>query len=70
MSQPQDDESRFVQLETKLMYQEKLLDDLNRVLVSHTTLIDELQLRLRRAEESLRAVPGEAKPPNEPPPHY
>lgn len=65
-----DPEARFIALETKLMYLEKLVDDLNRVLISHTTLIDELTLRVRRIEDGVRAGGEEAKPPHEPPPHY
>lgn len=70
MTNAEDDDSRFIELETRLMYQDKLLDDLNRVLVSHTALIDDLLRRVRRVEESFRANVEDAKPPNEPPPHY
>lgn len=73
METPEDEEleTRFIELETKLMYQDKMLDELNRVVTSHTTTLDELMLRIRRLEETLRAaLDVDGKPPNEPPPHY
>jgi len=64
-----DGEERFVALETKLAYQEKLLAELNEVLVEHSRVLYELRKRAQQSEAALRDV-LEEKPPNEKPPHY
>jgi SlyX protein len=63
------DEARFVALETKLAYQEKLIAELNEVLVEHSRVLRELEKRAKDSEVALRDA-LEAKPPNERPPHY
>lgn len=63
------DEERFMRLETKVAYQEKLIADLNDVLLDHTKVLDRLEARLRRLEQTLRDQAGEPVG-HERPPHY
>ncbi|HSC86339.1 MAG TPA: SlyX family protein [Polyangiaceae bacterium] len=63
------DDERFIALESKLAYQEKLLAELNEVLVEHSRILTELQKRAKDSESALRDA-LEVRPPNERPPHY
>jgi len=69
MSEPISDEKRFIELETKVAYQEKLLSDLNEVLLSRGREIDALLKRVDSLER-LAQEDGTDTPGNEPPPHY
>lgn len=60
---------RFVLLETKIAYQEKLISELSEVLVEHSQIIDRLELRVRRLEQALRENAGEPMG-HDRPPHY
>ncbi len=60
---------RFVLLETKIAYQEKLISELSEVLVEHSQTIDRLELRVRRLEQALRENAGEPMG-HDRPPHY
>ena len=62
-------DERFVALEMKVAFQEKLLAELNDVLVEHSRLLTDLQKRSAQSEAALRDA-IEIKPPNERPPHY
>lgn len=64
------DEERFVRLEVKAAYLEKLALDLNEVVIAQGQLIEELRLRFDRVERQLRAGTDEAAIPDEKPPHY
>lgn len=64
-----DADERFLTLETKLAYQEKLIAELNDVLLSRGQEVDRLLLRVDVLERMLRDGPPE-DPVNEPPPHY
>lgn len=68
MSEGQDNE-RFLVLETKVAYQEKLIADLNEVLLERGREIDTLTARVQNLEKAFREDPGE-DPGDEPPPHY
>lgn len=57
-------------LETKLAYQERLLDELNEVLIAKAREIDDLKRRLVVLEEALRPQADAIRPPHEVPPHY
>ena len=60
---------QLVRLESKLAYQDKLLLDLNEVIVEQGRSIQELAKRLEAVEQFLRSVTeGETLP--EKPPHY
>ena len=64
------EEQRFVRLEEKCAYLEKLALDLNEVVIAQGQLIDELIGRLDRVERQLRAGPDDEAIPHEKPPHY
>ncbi len=65
-------DARLIELETKVSYQEKLLEDLDRVVAEQAQQLDQLERHLARLVESLRAGPGPAAERHEepPPPHY
>lgn len=62
-------QQRFLLLETKIAYQEKLLQDLNEVIVEQAQTIRELTLRCTNLERAFRESMQE-KPAHEKPPHY
>lgn len=62
--------ARFVALETKVAYQDKLIADLNEVIVERGRELDALAKRLAALERLVRDAHGEPTPPQEPPPHY
>ena len=63
-------DARLLKLEEKVAYQDKLIADLNDVVVSLHRLTDSLGARLRNVESSLRSELGASDVPNEKPPHY
>jgi uncharacterized coiled-coil protein SlyX len=63
-------EERFVRLEIKAAYLEKLALDLNEVVITQGQLIDELRGRLGQVERQLRAGDDDERIPDEKPPHY
>lgn len=73
MSQPPTQtEERFEVLETKVVYQERMVDELNGVVVSQQNQLDQLTEQIRRLEELVKelsqAPTEEGEEP--PPPHY
>jgi uncharacterized coiled-coil protein SlyX len=64
------EEARLLKLEEKVAYQDKLIAELNDVVVSLHRRTDELSDRLRTFERDLRSELGARDMPNEPPPHY
>ena len=63
-------EARLVKLEEKVAYQDKLIADLNEVVVSLHRLTGDLGVRLRNIEGTVRSELGARDVPNEKPPHY
>jgi uncharacterized coiled-coil protein SlyX len=63
-------EERFVRLEVKAAYLEKLALDLNEVVIKQAQQLDELLVRLERIERQQRAGDDEGAIPHERPPHY
>ena len=63
-------EERLLKLEEKVAYQDKLIADLNEVVVSLHRATDHLGARLRNIEGALRSELGARDVPNEKPPHY
>jgi uncharacterized coiled-coil protein SlyX len=63
-------EERFMRLEVKAAYLEKLTSDLNEVVIAQAQLIDELRARLERVERQQRAGEDDVAIPHEKPPHY
>jgi uncharacterized coiled-coil protein SlyX len=70
MSRPDTTEERFVRLEVKAAYLEKLALDLNEVVIAQGQLIDELRGRLAQIERQLRSGDDDERIPDEKPPHY
>jgi uncharacterized coiled-coil protein SlyX len=64
------DEERFMRLEVKAAYLEKLALDLEEVVIAQGHVIDELKGRLDRVERQLRAGEDDERIPDEKPPHY
>lgn len=62
-------QERLVALETKLAYQEKLLAELNDVLLERGQEVDVLKRQVAVMEGVYRDSAG-LDPTNEPPPHY
>ena len=67
---PEDADSRLLKLEEQVAYQDKLVADLNDVVVSLHRRVDELQARLDTAERTLRQELEGRDVANEKPPHY
>lgn len=65
-----DADERLLRLEEKVAYQDKLIAELNDVVVALQRRSDELTRRLEAAERSLRHELGSRDMPNERPPHY
>ncbi len=62
-------DERFIALETKIAFQEKLLRDLDDVITQQDKQLDELLLKMTRMENAFRELSDE-KPGHERPPHY
>ena len=65
----QQTEERFLTLETKSAYQEKLLLELHEVLLERGAEIESLKRRVDSLEKLVREAPGN-NPAHERPPHY
>jgi SlyX protein len=64
-------EARFVALETKVAYQEKLISELNEVLLERGQEVDTLTRRLDNMERIYREGSGaDPDPSHDRPPHY
>ena len=63
-------EARLLKLEEKVAYQDKLVADLNDVVVALHRRVDELRARLDGAERTMRQELEGREMPNEKPPHY
>ncbi|MDJ0522047.1 MAG: SlyX family protein [Planctomycetota bacterium] len=61
-------QERLIDLESRLMHQEKLYEQLNEVVTEQAALIERLQREINRLKEQILAGPNEDV--NEPPPHY
>ena len=64
------DEERFVRLEIKAAYLEKLALDLNEVVITQGRTIVDLQKRIEHFERQLHAGGDDVAIPHEKPPHY
>ncbi len=63
-------DARLLKLEEKVAYQDKLIAELNDVVVSLHRSTDDLRSRLQTLERTLRSELGARDMPNEKPPHY
>ncbi len=65
------EDHRFVILETKFAYQDKLVSDLNDALIAQQKQLDAILARLHYLEGQFKNGAGDAEQPaNDPPPHY
>jgi uncharacterized coiled-coil protein SlyX len=70
MPDAHDAEGRLLKLEEKVAYQDKLVADLNDVVVALHRRVEELRTRLDGAERTMRQELEGRDVPNEKPPHY
>jgi len=66
-------ENRFIELETRLSYQDHIIGELNEVVTRQQGQIDKLEASLQRIRQQLsqQQSSGLARPDEEvPPPHY
>ena len=63
------DDQRFIAIETKILHQEVVLEELHQVLYQQQEIINLLQKKLKVFEGQLRSD-NEIRPAGEKPPHY
>ncbi len=63
-------DERIIELEVKIAYQDKIIADLDEVLRTFTTRVEELTRELAELKESIKADQSAIGPANEKPPHY
>ncbi len=66
-------DQRLAELETKIAFQEKMLEDLNQALVAQQFALDKMQLQLRYLANKLKDMPPSniaSQAEETPPPHY
>ena len=63
-------DARLLKLEEKVAYQDKLIAELNEVVVALNRVAGDLGTRLAAVERTIRAELGPREMPNEKPPHY
>jgi len=70
----EDINNRLIEIETKLAYQEDLLQSLNTILIEQRNMMDFLAKRVEKVQSELEAVAESSqfsnKPDDELPPHY
>lgn len=64
------DNLRFVELETRLAYQDRTIEDLNEVVIALRADLDALRRELGRLERKIDQGGDEIGPANERPPHW
>lgn len=72
LTSPMDDTDnlRFVELETRLAYQDRTIEDLNEVVIGLRADLDSLRRELGRLERKIDQGGDEIGPANERPPHW
>lgn len=63
-------EERLIDLETKLSFQEVLIDDLQKTVNEQYKTIEEMEKKLRRISDKILAAEQSTKLSHEKPPHY
>ncbi len=63
-------DTRLLMLEEKVAYQDKLIAELNEVVVALNRRASELGVRLEAIERTIRSELAPREMPNEKPPHY
>jgi uncharacterized coiled-coil protein SlyX len=64
------DDTRLIELESRSMHQEHLLDQLNAALIEQRTLLERLQRELARLKDQVLSGPPGESAHDEKPPHY
>ena len=66
------EEQRLVEIESKLTYQDHLIETLNEIIFAQQKSIDLLETKLSLLTDRFKKADGEAEigPANEKPPHY
>lgn len=65
--------ANLIELETKIAFQDQIIDELNQALIHQQFAIDKLQLQMRNLAEKLQGVAGSqvaSRAEETPPPHY
>jgi uncharacterized coiled-coil protein SlyX len=70
MSKEDADAQRIIELETKISYQDKTIDELNDALIDMNKTVADLARRLSAVERVIRTDVERRDVPNEAPPHY
>ncbi len=63
-------EDRVRELEIKVTYQERLLEELNQVVIEQDKELDRLRRSVELLTDRVKAAAQRGEVPNEPPPHY
>lgn len=65
-------EKHIIELETKVSYQDHIIQELNDVVTNQQKQIDALELKMERVRDHLKASSSQLARPDEeaPPPHY
>lgn len=67
------DQNRVIELETKIAFQEQMIEELNQALIQQQFALDKLQLQVRHLAEKLQGMAGSnvaSRSEETPPPHY
>jgi SlyX protein len=70
MSDLQNTDSRFSDMEIRLSHQEKTIAELSDVISAQLKKIDALERQMRRLSEEMQAMDGAEAHPQQKPPHY
>lgn len=70
MTEVASNDARLLKLEEKVAYQDKLIAELNEVVVALNRVAGDVGARLAAVERTIRAELGPREMPNEKPPHY
>lgn len=65
--------ARLTELETKIAFQEVVIEELNQALISQQFAFDKMQNQLRQLAEKLKGIQGSnvaSRAEETPPPHY
>lgn len=63
-------EERIIELEVRVAYQDKLIEELDDVVRAFTRKVEELERELKELKETVEAGAPEVGPSDDPPPHY
>ena len=63
-------ENRLVDLEIRVTFQERTIEELNEVIIDQQNQIDRLARELKRVQEQIRTPPAPGPIPDPLPPHY